>query len=325
MTIAVDGVRIVSRAEIDAALPQVDAVAAMERAFAAQARGAGRLPPVGEIAFDEPPGEVHIKSGHIEGDARFVVKVATGFYANPARGLPSSSGLMAVFDAGTGQPAAILLDGGSLTDVRTAAAGAVVAKYLAPREIACIGILGSGIQARLQAQYLMRVTDCRAIALWARRGAAAADCARDLEAMGFAVTAEATPGAVAARADLIVTTTPSDTPLLHAADLRPGMHVTGIGADSEGKQELAADMFARADLVVTDSIAQARVRGDISHALKTGTIGETRVVQLGDIVTGAAAGRTSRAQITIADLTGVAVQDIEIAKAVLAVIEAGDP
>jgi ornithine cyclodeaminase len=323
MTIAIEGVRIVSRGEIDAALPQVDAVAAMERAFAAHARGVARLTPVGEIRFDAPPGEVHIKSGHIAGDARFVVKVATGFYENPKQGLPSSSGLMAVFDARTGQPKAILLDGGSLTDIRTAAAGAVAAKYLAPRAVRCIGILGSGIQARLQAEYLKRVTDCRSLALWARRSDAAAACAHDLEAMGFAVTVAATPAAVAAVADLIVTTTPSQSPLLRAADLRPGMHITGIGADSEGKQELDAEVFARADLVVTDAIAQALVRGDISHALKTGTIGAARVVQLGDIVTGAAAGRSSESQITIADLTGVAVQDIEIAKAVLAVIEAG--
>jgi ornithine cyclodeaminase len=323
MTISVDSVRIVSRGEIATALPHVDVVAAMERAFAAHARGAARLPPVGEIRFDAPPGEVHIKSGHIAGDPLFVVKVASGFYENVVHGLPSSSGLMAVFDARTGQPRAILLDGGSLTDIRTAAAGAVAAKYLAPRQVTCMGILGSGIQARLQAQYLKRVSDCRTLALWARRGEAAAACARDLEAMGFAVTVEATPAAVAAVADLIVTTTPSETPLLRAADLRPGMHVTGVGADSEGKQELAADMFARADLVVADSMAQALVRGDISHALKAGTIGTARVVQLGDIVTGAAAGRTSEGQITLADLTGVAVQDIEIAKAVLAVIEAG--
>ncbi|BCW90739.1 Alanine dehydrogenase [Alphaproteobacteria bacterium SO-S41] len=323
MTISVDTVRIVSRGEIDAALPQVDVVAAMERAFAAHARGAARLPPVGEIRFDDPPGEVHIKSGHVAGDDLFVVKVATGFYENAAQGLPSSSGLMAVFDARNGQPRAILLDGGSLTDIRTAAAGAVAAKYLAPRAVTGIGILGSGIQARLQAQYLMRVTDCRRLTVWARRAEGAAACARDLEALGFEVTVAATPEAVVAVSDLIVTTTASEAPLLNAADLRPGTHVTAIGADSDGKQELETDIFAKADLVVTDALAQARVRGDISHALKAGTIVEARIVQLGDIVTGKAAARTSEAQITIADLTGVAVQDIEIAKAVLAVIEAG--
>ena len=323
MTISVDNVRIVSRGEIDAALPQVDVVAAMERAFAAHASGAARLPPVGEIRFAEPPGEVHIKSGHILGDDLFVVKVATGFYENAAHGLPSSSGLMAVFDARTGQPRAILLDGGSLTDIRTAAAGAVAAKYLAPQTVTGIGILGSGIQARLQAQYLMQVTACRRLAVWARRPEGAAACARDLAALGFEVTVAASPHDVAAMSDLIVTTTASEAPLLNAADVRPGTHVTAIGADSDGKQELAVDIFAKAGLVVTDSLAQARVRGDISHALKAGTVAETRIFQLGDIVTGAAVERSSETQITIADLTGVAVQDIEIAKAVLAVIEAG--
>lgn len=325
MAVSIDGVRIVSRAEIDAALRHVDAVAAMERAFAAQAAGTARLPPVGEILFDDPPGELHVKSGHIAGDGVFVVKMATGFYGNPALGLPSSSGMMAVFDAATGRPSALLLDGGHLTDIRTAAAGAVAAKYLAPPTISRIGIVGSGIQARLQARYLKAVTPCRAVTLWARDGGAAKACAGDLVADGFEVRIAPSPAAVAAEAELVVTATASQSALLNAADLRPGRHVTGVGADSEGKQELAPDVFAKADLVIADSVAQARLRGDISHALKAATLAEDKVSELGRIVTGAAPGRTQADQLTIADLTGVAVQDIEIAKAVLAVIEAGSP
>lgn len=312
-------VRIVPRDEIVAALAHVDVVAAMERAFTAYSSGAARVPPVSEIVFDDPPGEVHVKAGHIAGDSLFAVKVATGFYRNPARGLASSCGLVTLFDAATGFPAAILLDEGLLTDIRTAAAGAVAAKYLAPAAVRQIAILGAGTQARLQARYLRDVTPCRSLVVWARNTAAAAEAAREIETFGFEVSLAASPAEAAAGAQIIVTTTPSAAPLLHAADIQPGTHITAVGADSEGKQELAADVFARADMVVADAITQAMLRGDICHALRAGTLNQDRIVELGQLIAGPSARRRGT-DITVADLTGVATQDIEIAKAVLAAI-----
>jgi ornithine cyclodeaminase len=314
-------VRIISRSDIVAALARVDAVAAMERAFSSYSAGAARVPPVAEILFDNPPGEAHIKAGHITGDRLFAVKVATGFYRNPSRGLASSSGLVTLFDAETGFPAAILLDEGLLTDIRTAAAGAVAAKYLAPAAVGRIAILGAGTQARLQARYLRGVTACRALTLWARNAEAADAAARDMFEDGFDVSIAASPANAVAGAQIVVTTTPAATPLLHAAHIAPGTHITAVGADSEGKQELAADIFAQAHIVATDSIAQAALRGDISHALRSGTLEPGRIVELGHLVGRPPLRRTS-AEISVADLTGVATQDIEIAKAVLAAIGA---
>jgi ornithine cyclodeaminase len=308
---------VITREEIERRLKGVDAIAAMERAFVAYSAGRSVVPPVGELLFDDPKGEAHIKYGYIKGDDVFVIKVATGFYGNPDKGLPGNSGLMLVFDATTGFPRAVLLDEGHLTNVRTAAAGAVAAKHLGPREVKAIGVLGAGTQAHMQAEMLQKVTSCRRLFLWARRPERAKACATDLKLAGFDVQVVATPAAVAAEANLIVTTTAAEEPLLRAADIRPGTHITAMGSDTEGKQELAADLLARADRVVADAIPQCRVRGEIHQALKAGVLDESKIVELGRIISGEDVGRPSHRAITVADLTGVAVQDIEIAKAVL--------
>lgn len=308
---------VITREEIERRLQGVDVIAAMERAFTAYSAGRSVVPPVGELLFDDPPGDAHIKYGYIKGDDVFVIKVATGFYGNPDKGLPPNSGLMLVFDSRTGLPRAVLMDEGHLTNVRTAAAGAVAAKYLAPREVKAIGVLGSGMQARLQAEMLQKVTPCRRLVLWGRRPEKAEAAAADLRRAGFDVTVAASPAAVAAEANLIVTATAADKPLLRAADIRPGTHITAMGSDTEGKQELASDILARADRVVADAIPQCRVRGEIHQALKAGVLDESRIAELGNIVSGEDVGRPSERAITVADLTGVAVQDIEIAKAVL--------
>ncbi|HZZ34690.1 MAG TPA: hypothetical protein VFE03_03130 [Caulobacteraceae bacterium] len=307
------GPMIVSRATLEAVLPDIDQVAAMEAAFVAYSQGRTQMAAIGELVFESPPGDAHIKSGHIAGDEVFVVKVATGFYDNPKRGLPSSSGLVMVFDATTGEPRAILLDEGMLTDERTAAAGATAARHLAPAAIERIAILGAGVQARLQLRRLCSVTPCRAVRVWARRPDAAAALVAEAEAMGFSVQVAATPGQATQDAQLVVTTTPSTTPLLTAADIRPGTHITAVGADSAHKQELSSDLLAKADLIVADSLIQCRERGELRRAPDG-----PRVAELGEVIAGRTAGRLSEDEITIADLTGVAVQDIALAKAVLA-------
>ncbi len=312
--------RIVTAEEIAAVLPRLDLVAAMERAFVAQADGRAQLSAVGELLFHAPAGEAHIKGGHIAGQPVFVVKVATGFYDNPARGLPSSSGLVVVLSADTGEPVAVMLDGGRLTDLRTAAAGAVAAKHLAPPDVGAIGIVGAGIQARLQADLLRSVTSCRRVVLFARRADAALACARDLRALGFEVDLVDSPAQVAARANLIVTTTPARTPLLNLHDVRPGTHITAIGADTPGKQELDPRVITSADLVAVDDLTQCEARGELQHA-HDGSLHRDRIVTLGSIVAGRNQGRTTDAQITVADLTGVATQDIEIATEVLAALD----
>ena len=153
----------------------------MEPAFRAFSAGQAVVPTPGELLFENPTGDVHIKYGYIDGGAHYVVKIASGFYENPARGLPSSNGLMLAFSRQTGELAVILDDQGYLTDLRTAAAGAVAAKYLAPAKIGVIGIIGTGMQAELQARLLQVVRPCRRIIVWGRRAEGAANYAQRLE------------------------------------------------------------------------------------------------------------------------------------------------
>lgn len=298
-------------------LPKVDLLPEIEKGFVAYSQGKTVVPPVGELIMTDPPGDVHIKYGYIAGDDYYVIKIASGFYGNATLGLSSSNGMMLMFSQKTGVPVAILLDEACLTDIRTAVAGAIAAKYLAPTVVNCIGIMGTGTQARLQLEYLRPVVNCRKAMVWGRDADKCAAYVQDTSSLGFDVATTLDAGELARSCNLIVTTTPAESPLLINADeLMPGTHLSAIGSDTHAKQELHADILARADLVVADSIPQCLERGEIHQALKSAAIDEQDIVELGNIIAGVAAGRVDDTQITVADLTGVAVQDIQISKAV---------
>jgi len=293
----------------------IDIIATMEEGFIVYSNGNTVVPPVGELIFDEPKGEAHIKYGYVKNDDYYVIKVASGFYDNPKLGISSSQGLMLLFSQKTGQPVAILLDEGFLTDIRTAAAGALAAKYFAPKEISAIGIIGTGIQAKLQLQYLQKHTPCKTVWVWGRTAKNAAKFVSDL-AHDFTIHIADSPAEVASHSNLIVTTTPSTKPLLHADDIVSGTHVTAVGSDTSEKQELSSDLVSEANIVVADSIPQSNSRGEIYRAVKDGKLAPNKVVELGTAVQNTALQRTNEQQISIVDLTGVAVQDMMIAKAV---------
>ena len=312
---------IYTRSEIEAVLPRLDAVEAIAQGFMAFSRGDVAVPPVGELLFPENSGELHIKYGAVRGDDVFVVKLATGFFNNPAIGLPPFSGCMLVLSQRTGMVEAVLLEEGELTNHRTAAAGAVSAKALAVKELPAIGIVGSGVQARMQADYLRRVTDCRDLLIWGRSYEATKRAASDIEKMGFRVSISRSPNELCERARLIVTTTAAEEPLLTLSMIQPGTHITAMGSDTAGKNEIAPEILEAADLVVADSLAQSEYRGEIYQARKAGYLQRKNVVEFGAVLSGQARGRTSDEQITLIDLTGVAVQDISIARAVLRELE----
>jgi ornithine cyclodeaminase len=275
------------------------------------------VPLPGELLFENPPGEVHIKYGYLKGGDTYVIKIASGFWNNPRKGLSSSDGLLLVFKKDTGELAAVLNDRGRLTNLRTAAAGAVAAKHLAPEQVDAIGVLGTGIQADLQVQLLQSVRPCRNIVVWGRNPERAAAYARRMQSRDFAVHVAQSPSEVASRCRLIVTATASPAPLLQWSDIRPGTHITAIGADSADKQELDEAIIHNADLVVTDSRVQAGSRGELWHAYVKGGSSMDSVVEMGEIVLGRAGGRAMPHQVTISTFSGLAVQDIAIASAVL--------
>jgi len=309
--------RIIRLEEIREALRGVDLLPGIEQAFVAYSSGRAVVPPVGELLLPDVQGDVHIKYGYIAGEPYYVVKVASGFYGNPERCRPSSNGLMLVFDRSTGALVAILLDEGLLTDLRTAAAGAVAAKHLARKAIGRIGIVGSGTQARFQLRMLRAVTPCREVLAWGRHPERLARYRDEMAGEGFTVATTRDVGDVMASCDLVVTVTASHAPLVVRDQLRPGVHITAVGADSPVKQELDPLVLRRADVVVADSLSQCLARGEIAHAVRSRCLRPDDVVELGAVIAGRAEGRTSEEDVTVADLTGVAVQDIEIARTVL--------
>jgi len=302
--------------EIKKALSGVNLTPFIEQGFIAYSNNEVIVPPVGELIFDDPPGDTHIKYGYIKGDEIYVIKIASGFYNNPELGLSSSSGLMLVFSQKTGILQNILLDDGHLTNVRTAIAGQIASKYLAPETIKAIGVLGTGIQARMQVEFLKSVTPCREVVVWGRTPERVDEYKNYMEAKGFNVAKADSPAQVASSANVIITTTPSSTPLLFAADIQPGTHITAMGSDTDKKQELDSLILACADIVIGDSISQCRERGEISKALAAGVIEEKDIIELGNYISTTPPPKRADKTISIVDLTGVAVQDIQIAAAV---------
>jgi len=306
--------------EIRQAVTMPEAMEAMEEAFAALARGEARLAEVIGLEVPEVNGEIHVKGAHIQGSPHAVFKVATGFWENPAKGLPSGSGLMMAFDATTGFPAALLLDNGYLTDLRTGAAGGVAANYLANPVLDKVTIIGSGTQARYQLRALAVVRKLAGrVAVWSRNREHADAYAREMVAeLEVDVTVAVDIEAALPNTDLLITTTPSRDPLVRAGWLPRGVHIIAVGSDAPDKQELDVSVLARADIIIADRLSQCLRLGEIHHAVEAGVISADDVTgELGDLIIGRAPGRTDERQITVCDLTGVGVQDAAIASLVL--------
>ena len=273
------------------------------------------LCPILSMAIEDHNGEVDVKTAYVPGIDSFAIKMSPGFFDNPKIGLPSTSGLMILFSAKTGMVEALLLDNGYLTDVRTAAAGAVAARHLARQDAETACIVGAGTQGRLQLKALSLVCPLKKAVIWARDAEKAAAAAKDTAAeLGIDVKVGTDLEAAVGSAEIIVTTTPSATPLIMADWLRPGQHVTAMGSDQHHKNELEPAALARADLYVPDRRSQTERLGELHHALAAGTIAaDAMLPELGDIVVGKTEGRPSPDAITICDLTGTGVQDTVIA------------
>jgi ornithine cyclodeaminase/alanine dehydrogenase-like protein (mu-crystallin family) len=269
-------------------------------------------------------GDVLIKAGCIVGHDIFVVKAAPWFRSNTENGRPQG-GIINVLDSRTGHAVAVLVDEHYLSDIRTAAAGALTADILAPPAVSTAGILGTGAQAFWQAIALAHVRQPQRLLIWGRHGDRAAALAERLayELPGVASRTVATAERAVRDSDVVVTATAATTPLVNAAWLHPGQHITAVGADEPGKCELAPGAFRRADLVVVDSRAAAVANGSTWHALQAGALSDTDMIEIGRL------GSYQRAPsaITIACLVGIGVQDVIAAEAALARLtgKAGDP
>ncbi|MGW7368766.1 ornithine cyclodeaminase family protein [Streptomyces sp. NPDC054841] len=282
-------------------------------ALIAHAHGRTTVPPPLHLQFPHVDGDCHVKAGWITGAPDFIVKIATGFYHNPAAGLPSNHGLVCVVSARTGEVQAILDDQGLLTAWRTAAAGALITHAMARPGATTLAVFGTGEQARLQAEWLARLRRISTVLVHGRSEDKARALCEEFNARGQ----QARPASAeeAAGADMVITTTPATVPVLSAADVRQGAHVTGIGTDMPHKNELPPALFARAALIATDDHQQCVDHGDFGRAVLDGSVTSTSDTPIG-LLLEKPVERPDDA-ITVADLTGVGALDAALASAVL--------
>lgn len=299
------------RAVVKLDLATIDVV---ERAFSALAEGTVIMPPILSMAIPQAHGEVDVKTAYIPGFDGFAIKVSPGFFDNPKLGIPSLNGLMILFSATTGLVDAVCLDNGYLTDIRTAAAGAVAARHMAPSVVETAGVMGTGVQARLQIGAAHLVRPFSKVLVWGRNADAAAKAAADISAsLGIEARAEADPARLVAESQLVITTTPSTSPILMAEWLHPGLHITAMGSDQSEKNEIDPAVLARVGAYVCDRVSQCEALGELRVAIASGQWTRGTPPELGAVVKGTVVARKSDSDITLCDLTGTGAQDTAIA------------
>ena len=300
-----------------------NAAKVISAAYIASSSGNVQTGDVVHLSFPGSNGDCHVKSGHINNAESYVIKIASGFYDNPSKGLPSSNGMMLAFSASTGEPKAILRDEGWLTDMRTGIGGAIATKALAAKNAEKVLIIGSGIQAQFQAKCLASLMPERPFNfnIWGRNTSAAAALAEELRGYNLNADVAKNLDEEVPLADIIITTTPATSSLFGDNLVRPGTHITAIGADTHGKQELPTSLIESASLLVCDMISQSLNHGEFQVINDTDL--SKKVLELGNILSNSCAGRTSDYDITIADLTGIAAQDIAITSEIIDAVAFG--
>ncbi len=314
--------RILNWQQIEAAINLPMMAEAVEEAYRLASAGKVTLPPVGHIAFPALSADCHIKYGHIEGQDNFVIKVATGFPNNAQRNEPTGNGVVLVLSALTGEVRACLQDEMLLTDVRTGLGGAIATRLLARRDAQTCLLLGTGSQLRWQIEaHRQLVPQIKRFIVWGRNAERADQAIKTLSYSDDVERTENLQHAVQ-QADIIITATGATQPLIDSDWVKPGTQITAIGADAPGKQELDTELVARADCVVVDRVAQCVDHGEVSHAVKSKRLDPSRLLEMGAVLESPTLGRKDDQQITVADLTGIAAQDIAIANAVLHIVKA---
>jgi ornithine cyclodeaminase/alanine dehydrogenase-like protein (mu-crystallin family) len=293
--------RLLRAADVRSLITPADALDAVRSAFVRLEAGSATVPEIMDFEFER--GEAHVKGAWLHGDRFWSVKAASGFEG------VGSSGVSVVMSASDGRLAAVVMDGGLLTELRTAAAGALAASLLAVPELEQVCVVGAGGQARFQVEALLGVRPVGRVAVWGRRPEQAAECASELasrfgvDAVGVADLEAAVRGS-----QLVVTVTAAREPLVRSGWLSPGAHLTAVGSDLPGKQEVEPGVLGSADLVVADHPPVAAVNGELQHALASGAVRLEDVVPLGRLPR-----RARETDVTVCDLVGIGVQDAAIA------------
>ena len=310
--------RIVPLADIQSAITAKDAIEAVKAGFIAHARGQVHCPEPVQIVFrddrQEQHGECHVKSAIWSGRPYAAVKIASGSYRNAARGLPGAGGMIVLISTDTGLPEAILHDECWLTNVRTAAAGALAAGLKPVSKDATLGVIGTGTQAEIQATMIASHLGLGSVSVWGRSAAKAAALSEKLKAGGLAATAMDTVRDVCHASAIVVTTTPATKPVVHLEDVPDTLHIVAVGADTPGKTELDPRILGRAHTIVTDDHRECLHHSEFGAAVRAGAVAEDSDCSFGEMLSLATPDpRMARDGISVVDLTGMGVQDLAIA------------
>jgi ornithine cyclodeaminase len=304
-------------AAVTAAAPTAELLDAVEAAFRDVAEGRDRSPLRTHVSL--PSGDLLLMPGIRQGGRGSTVKIVTVMPGNAARGLPTVQAVVVWLDAETGEPRAVL-DGSTITRMRTGAASGVATRLLAREEASVLGVIGAGGQAAWQVRAVVAARPIRQVRIFARTPATREALASQLaDELGGAVSMQASSSAREAvdGADVVCCATTSSEPVFRAEWLRPGAHVNGVGAFRLGMVELPPQLFARAALVAVDSRDAARAEaGDVEAAIRAGVLEANRLVEIGSVSRSWAATRPTDA-ITVFKSVGLAIQDVAAAELVV--------
>lgn len=307
-------IRVLSAADVRAALPMPAAIAAMRRAFGQLSAGDAVVPLRGRIATEK--GVTLLMPAYLPQSAALGVKIVSVYGENSARGLPVVSATVLVLDPETGLPRA-LMDGSALTAIRTGAGGGLAADLLARKNARTVALFGAGVQARAQLQAVLAVRDIRRVYIISRTRQSAQRLADEIAGWKNApqVLLPASSAEAVQNADIVIAATTSNTPVFDGNDLRPGTHITGVGSYTPQMQEVDAVTVERARVVVDSREAALAEAGDIIIP------GAEIAAELGEIVNGTQPGRQDDREITFFKSVGVAAQDAIAAAEVLSAAE----
>ena len=288
----------------------------IEDAFKSLALGKTTMPPILRLDIEKYHGESDVKAAYIDGLDSYAIKVASGFFNNPNLGLPSSNGLMILLDSKTGMLKSVLLDKGYLTDVRTAIAGAIAAKHLSNPESSNVGIIGAGIQAKMQLEALLLVRNIKTAYIWSRDSKKTNTFVQNIkDKINIKIIACESPEQTVNLSEILITCTPSKSPIIKSEWLKKGLHITAMGSDAEMKNELDPKIIKDCDYYIPDSQSQTSILGELNHAIKAGLVSaEKKYNELGSVIINSNLGRRNINDVTVADLTGTGVQDTAIAR-----------
>ena len=293
-----------------------DLIPIIENAFIQLSNGNTTMPPILRLDIKEYHGEADVKTAYIKGLDSFAIKVASGFFNNPSIGLPTGSGLMILLDSKTGLLKAVLLDKGYLTDIRTAIAGSIASKYLSNENSRTVAIIGTGMQARLQLSSVCLVRNITHVNIWGRDESKIDKYIEDMKNFrDFKLVKCSSVESAVKESEIIITTTPSNSPLIQNQWLQSGQHITAMGSDAEHKNELDPEIILSCNCYVPDNLDQTRILGELNHAITKKIIDkDKKFTELGEIIINPSSGRKTENDITVCDLTGTGVQDTAIAR-----------